>query len=857
MIVEVLLKNWRSHGEGEDGEGNRIVFEPGLNVIYGVNGSGKSSVVEAIAYALFGENIRFGHVLREGKQAGKVEVVFTVDGEMFKVRREFTAVGTLSSILLDGRGRPLEVAKSKEVSRRVERLLGIDSKLFYKAIYGAQNRITELFDETGQRRAEIFDKILGMEELAKARHVLRRVYNVVEAELRGLNVAEMEAERRRLEEEREQLVKKITEVMVEKQEVAKELESLRRELVHIQERVRRAEEKYREFLRVRERMREVEGRIGAIVGQIKFYDVDEGVEERLKEAEGRLRRAEALVEEKSSLLSKVETLRRELNSLPKEEPPSPQPLEEELDSLERKRKEIERRMLEVERREGELIRKREEARRILRRIEELREELKRVMAEREKIREQVVKGGVLEEKMEEVRRALERVVAELGFLDHIEKLKIMDRCPVCGAPLGEEQREEIVRRGEERRTELVRIRENLRREMERLEGIKREIERMVGRMGELEAREALIRRELEVLRPPNMEEVEEELRRVEEDKKKYREEIGRIVEEEKVLIKRIDELRRLWELWRRRVKLEEEIRGLRERLEEVEKELGRLGDVRELRRRIEELKEMVRSLQLLREKEALEGELKALRERAELLGEVEEEYGRVRREYERLVGEVEARKVRQEGLEKLLSEMGKRLEDVERVMEGLEERVKRAERLKEWKNTLLRLLEAWESTVSEVRKMRMEAVNRALKLVWRRVYMARYSDYRDIELVQKSSRGRYTYELLLKGERGWREVEKLSGGEKTLALLALRIAVSYLLSGRARILILDEPTHNLDAELSRQFAAFLKEATSEQPLFTQIIVITHNPVFAEEADVVYRFEREKTGNDPTRIVREK
>ena len=48
MITSLELTNWRTHSN------TTLDFEKGTNVIIGVMGSGKSSIVNAITYALFG-----------------------------------------------------------------------------------------------------------------------------------------------------------------------------------------------------------------------------------------------------------------------------------------------------------------------------------------------------------------------------------------------------------------------------------------------------------------------------------------------------------------------------------------------------------------------------------------------------------------------------------------------------------------------------------------------------------------------------------------------------------------------------------------------------------------------------------
>ncbi len=48
MIESIKLTNWKTHKE------TFIRFDKGVNVIVGVMGAGKSSVMDAISFALFG-----------------------------------------------------------------------------------------------------------------------------------------------------------------------------------------------------------------------------------------------------------------------------------------------------------------------------------------------------------------------------------------------------------------------------------------------------------------------------------------------------------------------------------------------------------------------------------------------------------------------------------------------------------------------------------------------------------------------------------------------------------------------------------------------------------------------------------
>ncbi|MDW8093380.1 MAG: ATP-binding protein, partial [Nitrososphaerota archaeon] len=69
MIAGIFLENFISHKE------TSLKLGPGLHVFVGRNGSGKTSVVDGITYALFSKHGRGGNVniARDGTSGGHVE----------------------------------------------------------------------------------------------------------------------------------------------------------------------------------------------------------------------------------------------------------------------------------------------------------------------------------------------------------------------------------------------------------------------------------------------------------------------------------------------------------------------------------------------------------------------------------------------------------------------------------------------------------------------------------------------------------------------------------------------------------------------------------------------------------------
>jgi DNA repair protein RecN (Recombination protein N) len=68
-----------------------VEFDPGLNVLTGETGAGKSILVEAVGLLLGGR--ASGDLVRTGEDAAAIEAIFESDGEELLVRREITAQG--------------------------------------------------------------------------------------------------------------------------------------------------------------------------------------------------------------------------------------------------------------------------------------------------------------------------------------------------------------------------------------------------------------------------------------------------------------------------------------------------------------------------------------------------------------------------------------------------------------------------------------------------------------------------------------------------------------------------------------------------------------------------------------------
>jgi DNA repair exonuclease SbcCD ATPase subunit len=110
------------------------------------------------------------------------------------------------------------------------------------------------------------------------------------------------------------------------------------------------------------------------------------------------------------------------------------------------------------------------------------------------------------------------------------------------------------------------------------------------------------------------------------------------------------------------------------------------------------------------------------------------------------------------------------------------------------------------------------------------------------------------YNLELQDRLGnWITVDLVSGGERSMACLALRIAFAKVLVPNFKLLILDEPTHNLDSRGVEELSNALRDRVSD--LVDQVLVITHDERLEKAVTgACYRLNRNKRLDEPSKVT---
>ncbi|MEP6731467.1 MAG: SMC family ATPase [bacterium] len=183
-LNSLRLTNFRQHSD------TYITFDSGLTGIIGANGSGKSTILEAIAWALYGQEAARGkketiRSLRAGAGARvKVELDFELGGHRYRVERGLTS----AELYLDGSDTP--VANSLTgVTEMLRRRLGMSRDEFFNTYFTGQKELDVMAAMAPSERAQFLSRVLGYERLRVAQRVVKERVRIIAAEGAGLRAA--------------------------------------------------------------------------------------------------------------------------------------------------------------------------------------------------------------------------------------------------------------------------------------------------------------------------------------------------------------------------------------------------------------------------------------------------------------------------------------------------------------------------------------------------------------------------------------------------------------------------------------------------------------------------------------------
>jgi len=161
-IEALQLENIRSHIK------TTVSFSRGFNCLVGGLGCGKSSILYAIDFALFGDPLRrsYDYLLRNGADIGKVTLKFVQSGKPYTLHRMLRRRGGIGQdkeqLQFFENDRLLASVKVEAVAEQLEAVTGFDKELFREVVWMRQERLKELLNATPRDRQTRLDQLFGL-----------------------------------------------------------------------------------------------------------------------------------------------------------------------------------------------------------------------------------------------------------------------------------------------------------------------------------------------------------------------------------------------------------------------------------------------------------------------------------------------------------------------------------------------------------------------------------------------------------------------------------------------------------------------------------------------------------------------
>lgn len=168
MILErIEFKNFKRYSYQE------IEFHDGITGIIGNNGTGKSTIVQGILFALYGVRAGVeGDFINSSSSGSKdkcsVTLDFLKDGSNYSITRWYrkTPSSAQHDAQLKINGKLLADSVS-HVEKEIERVVGMQASDFRNTIYAGQKDLSSLLDDSPAERQKWFMKMLGIDFLKK------------------------------------------------------------------------------------------------------------------------------------------------------------------------------------------------------------------------------------------------------------------------------------------------------------------------------------------------------------------------------------------------------------------------------------------------------------------------------------------------------------------------------------------------------------------------------------------------------------------------------------------------------------------------------------------------------------------
>ncbi|MCL4519463.1 MAG: SMC family ATPase, partial [Thaumarchaeota archaeon] len=283
-----------------------IPFKQKFMVITGPTGSGKTSILDSITYALYGRSSRTDEKMKIEEfvsDDGYVQLDFAQDGQDYRVVR---GRKNGRNYLIFSHGTQRISGSATELEQRIVNLVGLDYTGFTNSTFIRQDEMQQLGSETGAGRLDIFERLFRLE-------IFERAQELADTKLRAVE-SEMAAGQEELREKREQYDvtlpderKKLREATSTYNSVKKTLDDLETKIKDCKDSVTRLEPAHKNYDKSVQRISEISQEVERTNSELKEAEAKNEERFELGEKSGKLKGAP---EEEKELIERINELEK-------------------------------------------------------------------------------------------------------------------------------------------------------------------------------------------------------------------------------------------------------------------------------------------------------------------------------------------------------------------------------------------------------------------------------------------------------------------------------------------------------------------------------------------------------------------
>lgn len=194
MIKAIELVNFISHRR------TLLAFNRGVTIFVGHNGSGKSSIIDAITFALYGQHTRKTNknLVRRGSEVSWLNLRFSVGSKEYDAYRRLGSNGQsqlakFDQVLDSGNIVEKNVVSGERkqfgdsMSGEIAKTLGIDYKKLRVAAVVQQGELSSIIDSKPKEFKELLNSLIGIDRLDSAYQTMYEVVDRFRERLRDKN----------------------------------------------------------------------------------------------------------------------------------------------------------------------------------------------------------------------------------------------------------------------------------------------------------------------------------------------------------------------------------------------------------------------------------------------------------------------------------------------------------------------------------------------------------------------------------------------------------------------------------------------------------------------------------------------